>query len=240
MKTILQKFIAASGYCSRRKAEEFIREGFVTVNGRMAELGMAVDDGDEVKVDGEKIGLAAQKIYLALNKPKGYVCTNRSFAGEQNIFDLVQSKERLFVVGRLDKDSRGLTILTNDGDWANRMSHPRYEKEKEYEVKIINYKSSSFAKAMEDKQIINNKELTSKLLSGVDIGEGDGVVKAKKAEYLGDDRFKIILGEGKKRQIRRMFQVLGCEVEDLLRVRIGKILLGELKEGKYKVLNHNF
>jgi len=224
MKIILQKFIAASGYCSRRRAEEFIREGFVTVNGRQAELGMAVDDTDEIKVDGELIRNTAKKIYIALNKPIGYVCTNRSFKNEKNIFDLVASEERLFIVGRLDKDSRGLTLLTNDGDWANIMSHPRYEKEKEYEVKIRNY----------EPEIANDRELSSQLLSGIDIGNGDGIVKAKKIKYLGGNKFQIVLGEGKKRQIRRMFQVLGYEVDDLLRKRVGNIRLADLKEGEWK------
>jgi pseudouridine synthase len=235
MKIVLQKFIAESGYCSRRKAEELIRQGLVSVNGKVAELGSKAEGLDDVKINGKKLGIAAEKIYVILNKPKGYTCTNRQFEGEKNVFDLLKTSprpspsqgegaiERLFVVGRLDKESRGLVLLTNDGDLTQKLTHPKYEHEKEYIATITNYELR-----------ITNDKIIAKIKKGIDIGEGDGVVKAKDIKYLGNDKFRIILTEGKKRQIKRMFWSLGCEVKDLVRVRIGKTKLGDLAEGKYK------
>ena len=228
MKIVLQKFIAESGYCSRRQAEELIRQKKVLVNSKLAELGMKVDEGDEVKIGGQKLSLSKEKIYIILNKPKGYTCTNRQFAGEKSILDLVGSPERLFAVGRLDKDSRGLVLLTNDGDLALKLTHPRYEHEKEYIATITNYQLR-----------ITNDEAVNKFKSGVDIGEGDGIVKVKDVKYLGDNKFRIILTEGKKRQIRRMFKTIGCEIDDLVRVRIGNIKLENLGEGCWKKIDAN-
>ncbi len=229
MKTVLQKQIAASGLCSRRKAGELILGGRVTVNGRIAEPGMQVTAEDIIKVDGKTIKPSAEHVYIAMNKPAGYTCTNRKFGGEKNIFGLLGSTpakgKRLFVAGRLDKESRGLIILTDDGDFAYRATHPKFGHEKEYDVRIKNHELS----------IKNESEIIRRLKSGIDIGEGDGMVKAKSIEHLGGDRFKIILTSGKKRQIRRMFRALGHQVEDILRVRIGSQKLGGLKEGGWKV-----
>ena len=239
MKIILQKYIAESGYCSRRKAEELIRQGKVTVGGKKAELGMSVDRaGVEVRIDGEKLALAKEKIYIKLNKPKGYTCTNRNFKDEKNVFDLLSrasvetgvetrqclvSTMRLHVVGRLDKQSRGLVLLTNDGELTQRLTHPSYEHEKEYVAQI----ATAYGELGIDKIINAFKK-------GVDIGEGDGIVKVKEIRHAGGDKFKLILTEGKKRQIRRMFNALGYEVIDLVRTRIGKLKLGNLKEGEWE------
>lgn len=222
----MQKFIADSGLCSRRKAEDLIRIGKVKINGHVAELGMKAGEEDEVIVDGNKIIINNRKIYIKLNKPAGYTCTNRKFKGEKNIFELVDLKERLFAVGRLDKDSRGLVLLTNDGELTNKLTHPRYGHEKEYivEVECSKLKVESIVKQIEQ---------------GVDVGEGDGIAKARDIKYLGDNKFKIVLGQGKKRQIRRMFKALGCDVIDLLRIRIGKFELEDLKEGEWEYINVN-
>lgn len=225
MKIVLQKFIAESGHCSRRNAEELIRQGRVFVNGEKAELGMKVDGKDEVRVNKMRVASAAKKVYIILNKPKGYTCTNRQFEGEKNVFDLIGIDERLFVVGRLDKDSRGLILLTNDGDLALKLTHPRYEHEKVYIVETRLIAS------------LRPDDIARKIKKGIEIGEGDGIVKAKDAKYIGDNKFKIILTEGKKRQIRRMFKAVGCEIKDLVRVRIGNIELENLPEGKYRFLN---
>jgi len=224
-KTVLQKFIADSGLCSRRKAEELIRVKKVKINGKIAELGMKAGLEDKVEVDGRPIKINNKKIYILLNKPAGYTCTNRKFKGEKNIFELVDIKERLFVVGRLDKNSRGLVLLTNDGELTQELTHPKNRHEKEYIT-----------------QVTSNKLQITKLLDlfkeGVDIGGEDGIVKVKNIEYLGNNKFKIILTQGKKRQIRRMFKTLDCEVLNLLRVRIGKFKLEELEEGEY-LITHN-
>ena len=224
MKIILQKIIALSGYSSRRKAEELIREERVKVNGITALIGEKADPiEDKITINGHLISNIEEKIYIILNKPIGYTCTNRSFPNEKNIFDLVNLPSRLFAVGRLDKDSRGLVLITNDGDLTQKLSHPKFESEKDYEVRIRD-------------EVINPEMVIKKLLSGVDIGEGDGIVRAKKAKYLQNDLFVITLNEGKKRQIRRMFSILGTRVADLKRTRISNLTLGNLPEGKWDYL----
>lgn len=223
---ILQKFIANSGYCSRRKAEALVKGGRVAVNGKIAESGQSVEGIEKIMIDGKLLAGERKKVYLILNKPRGYTCTNKKFLNEKNIFELLPSdlkKERLVIAGRLDKESRGLVALTNDGDWANRITHPRYGHEKEYIVKL---------KVQSEK--LKVKEIETNFIKGVDIGEGDGIVKAERIGYSGGDKFKIVLASGKKRQIRRMFKELGCEVADLLRIRIGSIHLGNIKEGEIK------
>ena len=228
MKMVLQKYIADSGYCSRRKAEELIKKKKVKVNSEIASPGKKVIESDEVKIDNKIIKTIKEKIYIILNKPAGYTCTNRKFKDEKNVFDLINIKERLFVVGRLDKNSQGLVLLTNDGEYTNKLTHPKYEHEKEYIVGIRNKESG-----------IRNQEILKKFKRGVDIGNGDGIVKTKETKYLGDNKFKLILTEGKKRQIRRMFEAVSCEVCDLVRTRIGNVKLGELKLGKWKKIQIN-
>ncbi len=227
MSIVLQKFIADSGHCSRREAERLIREGKVRINNRTAELGMRANPRDKVFIGKKKIFTKRENLYIILNKPVDYVCTNRHFEDEKNIFDLIALKERLFTVGRLDKNSRGLILLTNDGNIAEKLTHPRYEHEKEYYVEV-------------KKENLNEEEIIRKFRKGVDIGEGDGYVRAKAIQYLGNNSFKIILTEGKKRQIRRMFRACACEVSDLVRTRIGSgegaIELGKLQPGEWKFL----
>lgn len=223
MKIVLQKLIASRSQYSRRQAEELIRFGRVRVNDIKAELGMKVEKNVEIKIDGKKLIDSWKPIYLKLNKPVGYTCTSRRFPGEKNVFDLVKTDERLFVVGRLDKNSRGLVVLTNDGDWALELTHPRYGHDKEYLVTVAGQCELSGEEA---------KKVIDDLRAGVDIGEYDGRVKAKKIRYLGNNQFNVVLAEGRKRQIRRMMREVGLDVKDLLRVRIGEILLGDLTEGK--------
>lgn len=235
MKTILQKLIAASGYCSRRQAEKLVQEGKVTLNGRTAVPGdMADPETDKITVKGKALSAPAEKIYLKLNKPAGYTCTNRRFVGEKNIFDLVRVSERLFSVGRLDKESRGLVLLTNDGELAQKLAHPRFEHEKIYEVRVSG-------------QIKNPASIISSLQNGVELGEGDGLGRAKKAslreilnpiktqtgEHLQKAIFIITLSEGKKRQLRRMFQTLSLRVQDIRRINLAGLELGELPEGQW-------
>ncbi|OIO05956.1 pseudouridine synthase [Candidatus Falkowbacteria bacterium CG10_big_fil_rev_8_21_14_0_10_37_18] len=224
MKIILQKMIAASGYCSRRQAEKMIREGRVKVNGVTATVGDQADDQkDKVTVSGQLISAAASKIYIKLNKPLGYTCTNKRFAGEKNIFDLIDSPERLFTVGRLDKGSRGLILLTNDGDLTQRLAHPSFQHDKVYEV-------------ITRGEISNANTVCGRLTKGINIGEGDGVARAKAAQYLQNDCFIITLNEGKKRQIRRMFKIMNLQVMDLRRISLASLELGDLSEGHWAYL----
>ena len=221
MKMIIQKIIAQSGYCSRRNGEQLIRDGLVKVNGEVAQIGETADpEKDKISVQGHSIKKPASLVYLKLNKPLGYTCSNRRFEGEKNIFDLVKTNERLFAVGRLDKNSRGLVLLTNDGELTQKLSHPRFEHEKVYAVKIAG-------------NSINDEFITKKLLTGIDIGDDDGIVRARQVKYLQNNIFIITLGEGKKRQIRRMFGCLDFDVLDLKRIEISGLKLGGLKEGQW-------
>lgn len=221
---ILQKIIAQSGYCSRRQAEKLIRDGAVKVNGRMANIGQEADPRkDMIAVKGRVIEAEADKKYIKLNKPRGYVSTNRRFPGEKNIFELIDVPDRLFSVGRLDKDSRGLMLLTNDGALAQELTHPRFGHEKTYEARV--------AGKIEKPEII-----AKKLTKGIDIGLGDGIAKAKRIDYLQKGVFVITLDEGKKRQLRRMFKTIGLEVVDLRRISLAGLKLGSLPEGKWSYL----
>jgi len=225
MKIVLQKLIADSGYSSRRQAELLIRDAQVKVNGQLAFIGDRADPNvDKVSIRGKTLDPATPKIYLKLNKPMGYTCTNRQFKGEKNIFDLVETRERLFAIGRLDKDSHGLILLTNDGALTQELTHPKFQHDKIYEVRIKEETNDGAA-------------ICRRLMSGVDIGEGDGLVKAKSAKYLQNHSFIITLSEGKKRQIRRMMDVLGLTVSDLKRIDFAGIKLGGLKEGMWTYLS---
>lgn len=224
MKLIIQKAIALSGYCSRRKAEQLVEEGKVKINNIVAIRGQIIEtNNDFVLVKGKKITFTTNLIYIKLNKPKGYVCTNRDFEGEKNIFQLINLKDRLFTIGRLDKNSRGLVILTNDGYLTQKITHPKYEHSKKYIVKIIG-------------EIKNVKTIEDKMLKGVDIGEDYGIARIKSIKYLQKNTFELVLNEGKKRQIRRMFESLDLKVKDLLRTEISGVKLGQLKEGEWKEL----
>jgi 23S rRNA pseudouridine2605 synthase len=222
----LTQFIAQHHGSSRRKAEEAIKQGKVFVNGVKAVLGQKVTSSDQVTVGRKVVEMPKNKIYIKINKPVDFTCTNRRFEGEKNIFDLVKVKDKLFSVGRLDKNSRGLIILTNDGDLTLKLSHPRYGGLKVYEVKVADneFKDKIFYDA------------ARKLTSGLDLGL-DGFVRAKAAKYLGQNKFEIVLGQGKKRQIRRMLEKLNLRVVDLKRTAFGGLELGTLPEGKWAYLS---
>jgi 23S rRNA pseudouridine2605 synthase len=238
MKIILQKFIAQTGYSSRRKAEELIRTGKVTVDGIVAKVGESFEEKDlnsklEVRINGKTLNLPDKKIYIILNKPVGYVCTTRRFKGEKNIFELIETPEKnsLIIAGRLDKDSRGLLLLTNDGEVVYRLTHPKFRHEKKYTVDIkTNQKQTDL------------DYILKSFRQGIDIGEGDGVVRAKAIKCLNpqtgaDLKFEIVLTQGKKRQIRRMFKKIGFKVINLMRTEIAGIELSNLPEGKWRELN---
>lgn len=236
----LSKFIANNSNYSRRAAVELIKKGKIQVNREVASIGQKVSNNDIIKIGNKTIKPNSEKIYIIVNKPGGYVCSNRKFKGEDNVFDLLVDKEKnlkqkLFVVGRLDKNSRGLVLLTNDGDLTQQISHPKYRHEKKYEVKIL-----SKTKELPVKEV---KNIINSFKQGIDIGEGDGIVKTKKTIFRGKNAFDIILSQGKKRQIRRMFNILGYKVIDIKRTRIGSqangINLGKLKKGEWRCLKYS-
>ena len=227
MKIILQKLIAQTGFASRRAAEKMIHLGQIKVNGLVAKVGDLADEQDEISVRGKIIGGVKDKIYIKMNKPAGYTCTTRTFKDEQNIYSLaVSMPSGVFPVGRLDKDSRGLLLLTNDGDLSLKLSHPRFAHEKVYEVRVPN--------DISDKDALLAR---AAFLKGINLGQEEGVAKAKKVSYLQNGLFEIVLCEGKKRQLRRMFADVKIKVLDLKRIKFAGLELGRLPEGKWGYLN---
>ncbi len=218
MRVRINKYLAERGVASRRGAEELIKEGKVKVNGQVIrDLAFKIDqDEDKVLLNNKPLKNKPKPILIILNKPVGYTCTNREFKNEKNVFELIKRAERLFSVGRLDKNSEGLLLLTNDGDLAQRLEHPSFNKEKEYIVSVQKRPSA---------QDIH------KLEKGV-VSQGEKLC-AKKVKPAGGKKLRFVLTEGRKRQIRRMCQAVGLEVERLVRVRMGKWELGDLKVGEY-------
>ena len=214
----LNKYISETGKCSRREADKWIQAGRVTCNGVLAALGTQVGEADEVRVDGEIIGSKRNPIYIALNKPVGITCTTEAHVAG-NIIDLIGHRERIFPIGRLDKDSEGLILLTNDGDIVNEILRAENNHEKEYIVTV-------------DRPIT---ELSLNMMaSGVKImGE---ITKPCRVTRLGDKTFSIILTQGLNRQIRRMCSALGYQARRLQRVRIINIHLGDLRVGQWRDL----
>jgi len=221
----IQKLLAQAGYGSRRACEEFLTEHRVTVNGKVVELGAKADpDRDVIKIDGKRMHVAEQKIYVALNKPSGIVTTNIDEFERKTVRDLIPIEGHLYPVGRLDADSEGLVLLTNDGDLANALTHPRYEHEKEYRVLVEGEPSESTLKAWRRGVLL----------------EGQMTAPAQ-VEVTGSERgqtwLRIIMHEGRKRQIREVGGMLGHRVKYLQRVRIGPIRLGTLKIGEWRHLS---
>ena len=214
----LNKYIAQAGVCSRRKADELITNGQIKVNGRIIkELGTVIDeDKDEIFIGSRKLELPSAKVYYAMNKPVGYITSSTSAQGKSVMELLKAVKERIYPVGRLDKDSHGLILLTNDGDFAYRLTQAKFGCEKEYEVTLNRPLLARDKKIFERGIILEGKQLHPVKVTGQN-----------------GNRVTIILQEGINRQIRRMAEKQNYEVEDLKRVRIGKYKLGNLKEGGY-------
>ncbi|MEG1547778.1 MAG: pseudouridine synthase [Clostridia bacterium] len=221
----LQKYMADSGIASRRKCEEYITAGMVTVNGDIATLGMSVNDGDEVRYNGKTIAPVSQRVVIMLNKPAGMVCTASDPEGRSTIMDCFKDfKYRLYNVGRLDYDSEGLLIMTNDGELAYRMTHPKFIIDKTY------YAVCSGR--------ITAEQIAS-LEQGVDIGDCvTSPANVRDVHKIGIDKscFFITIHEGRNRQIRRMISAIGYDTLLLRRVRVGRINLGELKPGEWRYL----
>lgn len=227
MKERLHKVLAHAGVASRRAAERMIRDRRIRVNGTLVlELGTQVDPArDRIEVDGKPLpkGETAHH-YFALNKPLGVVSTAQDPEGRPTVVELVRASQRVYPVGRLDIDSEGLVLLTDDGELTFRLTHARFGVEKEYHVHV-------------DCQEFGERELEH-LRRGVLLE--DGMARAVRAELLrrhpGGAVVRIVLLEGRNREVRRMFAVLGCEVDYLIRVRIGPLALGELKPGEHREL----
>ncbi len=217
----LNKFISETGICSRRQADQWIAEGRVTINGKRAELGTQVTAGDEVRANGRVVGARSKShVYIALNKPVGITCTTERHI-EGNIIDFIGHSERIFPIGRLDKDSDGLILLTSNGDIVNEILRSENNHEKEYLVTVDKPVTPAFLSGM---------------ASGVRLAELKQTTKACKVSRAGDRSFRITLTQGLNRQIRRMCETFGYEVHRLQRVRIINIGLGDLKRGRWRDL----
>ena len=214
----LNKYLSEAGVCSRREADRLIESGKVTVDGRPAVTGMRIIPGQIVKVGRKTVSKQDDMIVLAVNKPKGIVCTEEK-RERNSIVRFLNYPVRVTYVGRLDKDSRGLLLMTNNGDIINRMMRAANRHEKEYKVTVDREITGEFVKQMSE---------------GVPIL--DTVTRPCKVEKIGKYTFSIILTQGPNRQIRRMCEALGYQVRDLVRVRIMNIRLGSLKEGQYRKL----
>ena len=212
----LNKYLSEAGVCSRREADRLIESGKVTVDGQRAQTGMKIRPGQEVRVGKKVVSRQDEMVVLAVNKPRGIVCTEEK-RERNSIVRFLDYPIRVTYIGRLDKDSRGLLLMTNNGDIINRMMRAANHHEKEYKVTV-------------DHEITG--EFLEKMAGGV--GILDTVTRPCKVEKLGKYTFSIILTQGLNRQIRRMCEALGYEVKDLVRVRVMNIRLGSLKEGEYR------
>jgi 23S rRNA pseudouridine2605 synthase len=228
----LQKFLSRAGVASRRAGEEMMREGRVRVNGEVVrEMGVKVEPGDRVEVDGRAVSLDAP-VWLLLHKPPGYVTTREDPEGRATVYDLVPERyQGLFHVGRLDRDSEGLLLLTNEGDVANRLLHPSREMDRVYQVDVVG---------------VPTRPALNRLLTGVELD--DGLARAHRVQLVRQERatagagsepharLRVTMREGRKREVRRIFDALGHPVRRLLRERLGPVRLGGLPAGEWREL----
>ena len=219
MEVRINKYLSSAGYCYRREADRLLEQGRVTIDGIPAQMGSKVIDGQTVFVDGKSIIEEDEKILLAFYKPTGIVCTTTANQGDNNIVDYIGYPKRIYPVGRLDKDSEGLILMTNNGEMMDKILRSANGHEKEYIVTVNKEIDDSFIKAMS---------------GGIYLAELDRTTKPCKVTALGKKTFRIILTQGLNRQIRRMCSTQGREVVQLKRIRIMNILLGDLKPGEYR------
>ncbi|MDA1024387.1 MAG: pseudouridine synthase [bacterium] len=216
----INKYIAKTGYCSRRKADSFIESGAVTINGKTAEVGDRVEDSDQVAIYGEPISTDGKEdLFLLLHKPAGVISSGAEDANN-SVYDYLDSNERLFYVGRLDVASEGLMLFTNNGDIAQKLAHGSGKMEKEYIVTV--------QKPMEKKDL-------RKMREGIEL-DGE-LTKPARTKAVGVKKFHLILTEGRNRQIRRMCEALGYEVVNLKRIRIAHLRLRDLGAGNTRLLS---
>ena len=216
----LNKFLSEKGLCSRREADRLVDEGKVMVNGVCAVMGQKVSSADEIVVDGKKVSTKQVKpVLIAVNKPAGIVCTTARFEGEKNIVDMVKYPTRIYPIGRLDKESEGLILMTNLGDLANEISKASNSHEKEYVVTVNNQVTESFL---------------DKMRRGMHLEELNADTMPCVCTKTGNREFHIILKQGLNRQIRRMCAACGYRVETLKRIRIMNIHLGNIPQGNFR------
>lgn len=218
----LQKLIAQAGICSRREAEKIILAGRVTVDGKIIrELGTKASTNQKICVDDKPLTFGAEKIYLLLNKPRGYVSTVKDERGRRTVLELLGEnfRERVYPVGRLDLNSEGLLLLTNDGDLTNALIHPRFEVRKTYRAKISG---------------VVTEEKLDKLRAGVELE--DGLTAPAEVYLLGENLVEVTIHEGRNRQVRRMFAAIGCDVKRLRRIKFAGLTLDGLKVGAFRAL----
>jgi pseudouridine synthase len=222
MKIRLQRFLSNVGFCSKRQAERYIRAGKILVNGETAAIGDEVSGNEDIVVDGQPLLVkeSPRKKVLVFYKPKGVECSLTSYGEVQTLLDFDFGADRVFPIGRLDRDSHGLLLLTNDGTLGNSLAKPSLEHEEEYVVVV-------------------KGEVTPGILA--QLAQGISLEKKKtvpcRVELIEDKRLLFILHDGRNRQIRKMCEAAGLQVDDLMRVRVGKIVLQELKEGEWRVLD---
>lgn len=219
--TRLNKYIAECGICSRREADKLIEAGKVTINGHVAEMGERVTKADKVTVNGKELGGKEEKVVLAYYKPLGITCTEKDRFAEKTLKDAFDYPIRVTYAGRLDRETEGLLLMTNDGDLINRLMKGSNEHEKEYYVQVTKKLGDDFKEKME---------------AGVFLSELNRKTKPCKVEIVGEDSFRIIITQGLNRQIRRMCKELGYNVRALQRLRVANIELGKLRPGTFRKL----
>ena len=221
----INKFIAQSGYCSRRKADELIKYSKVCVNGTiLLDLSYQVNDGDIVEVEGKKISKKEEKVYIAINKPVGYTSTVKDKFADKKVVDLIKSNTRVYPIGRLDKDSHGLLILTNDGDLTYELTHPKFEHKKVYEVLVKGKPTKNKILELKNGIILDGYKLKKSNIEFI-------------ANVKDNIKYMVTIYEGRNRQIRRMFDYINHPVLDLKRVQIGNYKMDDnLKSGEYVLL----
>lgn len=219
MEVRINKYLSAAGFCSRREADRLVEAGRVSIDGFIAGMGDKVSDGQKVQVDNKDISVEKEKILLVFNKPAGIVCTTTDSQGANNIVDYIGYNKRIYPIGRLDKDSHGLILMTNNGEIMDKILRSANGHEKEYIVEVNKDIDDEFVKNMSN---------------GVYLEELERTTLPCRVYKDGKRKFRIILTQGLNRQIRRMCDNLGYRVVDLKRIRIMNIVLGDLKEGSYR------
>lgn len=227
----INKYLASAGLASRRGSDELIKEGKVKVNGQtVTELGLDIKPGDTVTVEGKKISADLDFVYFVLNKPKSYISTVKDDKDRKTVLDLIDERDkkghRLFPVGRLDYDTEGMLIITNDGELTERLTHPRFEITKTYTVRVSGVIEEEKLKRLRDGVVIDGKKTNKTRVKFLETEENIS-------------RYEITISEGRNRQVRKMFETIGSEVLFLKRVKIGDLKLGSLDRGKYRKLTED-